>query len=54
MYLSSTMLLFTTIPAKAITPIPLIIIPKGFPDINKPIITPIVEKIIADKIIKQK
>ena len=50
---NTTILLLTTMPAKAITPIPLITIPNGlFVKIN-PIITPIVEKIIAVKIIKQ-
>ena len=41
-------------PAKAIIPIPLIIIPKGLAESKSPTITPIVEKIIADKMIKQK
>ena len=43
----STMLLFTTMPASAITPTPPITMPKGRPVTSRPSRTPAIEKTMA-------
>ena len=46
------MLWFTTMPASAITPMPLITMPKGWPVIIRPISTPMVDITTANRITK--
>ena len=46
------MLWFTTMPASAITPMPLMTMPKGWPVIIRPISTPMVDITTANRIRK--
>ena len=46
------MLLLVTTPASAMMPMPVITMPKGWPITSRPMITPIVDRMIADRIRK--
>ena len=46
----STMLLFTTMPASAMTPMPDMMMPKGWPMTSRPMSTPTVDMMTAERI----